>query len=119
MNSRFLAVAATLLSCATALAALAANTTIVSLDQRYSKPELAAICALENGLPYRGTEGVHGYTNGLSNVECRDDATCTAFSGAPFALTGGGVGAETVLRMPLALAGRAADSRMSGIGAVE
>src|SRR5215813_8704874 len=59
MNSRILAVAAAVLSGTAAPAAFAADTTIVSLEQPYTEPQLAAICALENGLPYRGTEGVY------------------------------------------------------------
>jgi hypothetical protein len=54
MKSRLIAVAATVLSCAAGTIARAADTTIVSLDQPYSERELAAICALENGLGYRG-----------------------------------------------------------------
>src|SRR5262245_42227403 len=121
MNSRFLAVAAALLSCALAPAATATDTTIVSLDQRYSERELAAICQLENALPYRGTEGRYGCTNGVNNVECRDDRSCTAFIGAPFAATGAGagVGAEGVLSMPIAPAARAAGNAVNGVGTAE
>jgi hypothetical protein len=111
MKGRFLAVACTVLacaalSCAAGQPATAADTTIFSLDERYSERALAAICALENGLAYHSGEGRYGCTNGVNNVECHDDATCTAFIGAPFAVTGGaGVGAEGVLQMPIAPGG--------------
>jgi hypothetical protein len=107
MKSHFIAAAATVLSFAAAPAAPAADYTIVSLDQPYSERALAAICQLENGLPYHGAEGVYGCTNGMNNVECHDDRSCTAFITGPFAVTGAGrtVGAEAVLRMPLAPAG--------------
>jgi len=119
MKSHFIAATATLLSLAAAPAALAADYTIVSLDETYSERALAAICQLKNGLPYHGAEGVYGCANGMNNVECHEDGSCTAFIGAPFAVTGAGasVGAEGVLRMPIRPVAQPAGSAVSGIGA--